>query len=137
MTPGRCSWRCMSLASRPSCVITKDGAGRPGASRSTGRPARESPRASCDNGTRTPAWRNGSRCERRAAPGLELRVGATTGGIQVPGQDVGLNSPVPLLSQKLLEPLREAAKLLSREPGDGGLKFFDAHKVAAYRNKAS
>src|SRR5947209_2078666 len=98
-------------------------------SRSTGRPARGSPPATGDNGTRTPAWRSGSRGQRRAAARLELLVGAAPGGIEAPGQDIGLDLPVPLIRQELLEPLREAIELLGRELGDGGLEFFDAHDL--------
>ena len=62
------------------------------------------PAASGDNGTRTPAWQSGSRGEWRAAAGLGLFVGPPTGGVQTPGQDVGLDLPIPLLGQELLKP---------------------------------
>jgi hypothetical protein len=65
--------------------------------------------------------------------GLELFVRPASGGVQASGQDVGLDAPVPLLGQELLEPLREAVELLGRELGDGGLKFFDTHDLAVYR----
>ena len=65
--------------------------------------------------------------------GLEVLVGPVTGGLQAACQDVGLDPPVPLLGQELLEPPREAVKLLDGELGDGGLKFFDTHNIAAYR----
>jgi hypothetical protein len=37
------------------------------------------------DGTRTPGWRSGSREEGHAATGLELLVGAATGGVQASG----------------------------------------------------
>ena len=69
-------------------------------------------------------WQSGSRGEWRAAAGLDLLVGAASGGVQAPGQDVGLDLPIPLLGQELLEPPREAVKLFGGQLGDGGLKFF-------------
>lgn len=66
--------------------------------------------------------------------GLEFFVGPATGGVQAPGQDVSLDSLIPLLGQEFLQPPREAVKLLGRELGDGGLKLFDAHKLVAYRS---
>ena len=73
----------------------------------------------------------------RAATGLKVLVGTATGGIQAAGQDVGLDPLVPLIGQELLEPPREAVKLLGGELGDGGLKFFDAHNVVAYRSTSA
>ena len=58
--------------------------------------------------------------QRRAAPSFEIRIGAATSSTHAPGQDVGLDLPVPLLRQKLLKPLRKAIKLVSRELGNGG-----------------
>jgi len=72
-----------------------------------------------------------SRGEWRAAAGLGLLVGAATGGVRAPGQDVGLDLPIPLLGQELLEPPREAVKLFGGQLGDGGLKFFDAQNRQA------
>ncbi|MGA7502063.1 MAG: hypothetical protein WBX00_35675, partial [Isosphaeraceae bacterium] len=94
-------------------------------------PTPGSPAASGDNGPRTPACRSGSRGEWRAAAGLDLLVGAASGGVQAPGQDVGLDLPIPLLGQELLEPPREAVKLFGGQLGDGGLKFFDAQNRQA------
>ena len=82
--------------------------------RSIGRPARGSPRANGDIETRTPGWRSNSRGKRRVASCLELLVDTTSGGIQTPGQDIGLDTPVPLIGQEILEPLRETVKFLSR-----------------------
>jgi hypothetical protein len=70
-------------------------------------------------------------------PSLEIRISAATRGVQATGKDVGFDSPVSLLGEKLLELLREAIKLLSGELRDGGLKFFNTHKLSAYRFKSS
>ena len=64
-------------------------------------------------------------------PGLELLVGPATGGVQTPGQDVGLDSLVPRVGQELLKLARKAVKLLGRELDDCGLKLFDAHELEA------
>jgi len=58
---------------------------------------------------------------------IELLVGTTSGGIQTPGQDISLDTPVLLIGQEILEPLRETVKFLGWELGDRKLKFFNAH----------
>jgi acetyl esterase/lipase len=63
-----------------------------------------------------------------------VSIGSSDDFSAAPGHDVGLDSPVPLLGKEFLEPPREAVKLLSRELGNGVLKFFYAHNIAAYRN---
>ena len=60
-------------------------------------------------------------------PASNLLVGTTSGGIQTPGQDISLDTPVPLIGQEILEPLRETVKFLGWELGDRRLKFFNAH----------
>jgi hypothetical protein len=78
-----------------------------------GEPARESLPAGAGYGTRTPGWRNDPLEKWRAAPGFEIRIGPATSGVEPAGQDVGLNSPVPMLGYKLLKPLVFLGQLVS------------------------
>jgi hypothetical protein len=71
----------------------------------------------------------------RATARLKFLVGLVTRRIQPAGEDVSIDSLVPLVCQKPIDSPREALQLLSREVGNGELKFFDAHDRLAYRGK--
>jgi hypothetical protein len=44
----------------------------------------------------------------RATASIEFLVGQPTGAVQSSGLDIGLDSPIPLVSQELLETPRES-----------------------------
>jgi hypothetical protein len=60
---------------------------------------------------------------------VEIFVGAAAGGFQAAGFDVGLDSPVLLIGQEFLKPLREAVKFLGWKLTNGGLEFFDTRNA--------
>lgn len=60
-------------------------------------------------------------------PGLEVIICTLASGIEFPGQNIGFDLTVPLLSPKLVEPLREEGQFIRRKTRDHKFKFFNAH----------
>src|SRR5205085_1508418 len=55
---------------------------------------------------------------------------SAAGGIEAAGQDIGLDPPIPLIGQELLEPPREAIEIPGGEFGNSGFQFLNAHECS-------
>jgi hypothetical protein len=84
-----------------------------------------------DSGTKNFAWQTVSRRNRRTAPGLKILIGLATCRFQPVSKDIRLDSLVPLVSQKLIEPVRETIQFRYGKLRNRGLKFFDVHNRSA------
>jgi hypothetical protein len=71
----------------------------------------EVPSQSTSQLARSPAWQSDSK--RSAPPRFEVFIGLSPGSIQSTGDNVGLNLTVPLIRDKVLEPVRETGQVVS------------------------
>jgi hypothetical protein len=65
--------------------------------------------------------------KRCAPPGVVVGFGALADGVEASGEDVPLDLAIPRLGDILLEPLREASKLLLGKLSNGCFEIVNAH----------
>lgn len=57
----------------------------------------------------------------------DIALGFADQRIEPTGLSIGLNLLIPLVGNKLLEPLAESNEFIARKPGNSGFELFDTH----------